>query len=147
MLMKYYRRIKDLREDNDLTQAKIAEYLGIQRGAYSMYEIGSNIIPLHLLDKLSIKYNVSIDYLVGLTNEKNNSKTIKPMNFEEMSKRLRILRKKKKYTQTDLAEILNITQSHYAAYEKNRSPIPITKLITLSSLYKISIDYMMGKIQ
>ena len=52
--MNYYRKIKDLREDNNLTQQNIANYLKVTRGTYSMYECGSNIIPLHLLDKLSL---------------------------------------------------------------------------------------------
>ena len=86
--MNYYRRMKDLREDNDLTQQDIANYLKITRGTYSMYECGSNIIPLHLLDKLSLKYQVSIDYLVGLSNEKND-KNIKEMNFDVMCQRLK----------------------------------------------------------
>lgn len=72
--MNYYKKLKDLREDSDATQQDIADYLKISRGNYAMYECGSNIIPLDLLDKLSIKYQVSIDYLVGLSKDKTNKK-------------------------------------------------------------------------
>lgn len=64
----YLRRLKDLREDNDLTQAKIAEFLDISRPQYSLYETGKRTIPIDLLSKLAKFYNTSIDYIVGNTN-------------------------------------------------------------------------------
>lgn len=142
--MKYYKRMKDYREDSDLIQQDIADYLGVSRGTYAMYECGSNIIPLHLLDKLSIKYQVSIDYLVGLSDNKKESK-IKPMNFDVMCERLKSERIKADLSQKQVAHIIGITQSHYATYEKGNNIIPITRLIKLSKTYKVSIDYLMGK--
>ena len=140
-----FKRIKDLREDNDLTQQKVADYLEVKRGTYSMYELGTNIIPLKLLDKLSLKYEVSIDYLVGLSNNKN-SKNIKPMNENKMGERLKELRKKNNLSQEQVADILKVTQSHYATYENKHNIIPITRLIILAKLYKTSVDYIMGKV-
>ena len=144
--MNYYKRIKDCREDSDFLQKDIANYLGVSRGTYSMYECGSNIIPLHLLDKLSIKYQVSIEYLISNTSKKGNVKNIKPMNFELLKKRLKEERIKHNLTQNQISKILNITQSHYATFENGRNVIPITRLIELSKLYEIPIDYLMGKI-
>ncbi len=63
-------RIKDLREDLDLTQSEIAEYLHIKQNTYSQYENGHRQIPLDMLVKLARYYNTSIDYLVGETNER-----------------------------------------------------------------------------
>ena len=63
--MYYYRRIKDLREDNDLKQKEIAAILGIDQRVYSNYEIGKREIPVHLLIKLADYYKVSTDYLLG----------------------------------------------------------------------------------
>lgn len=65
-----FRRIEDLRIDNDKTQADIANYLGCQREVYRRYEKGTRQIPVDLLIKLSSLYNVSIDYLVELTDVK-----------------------------------------------------------------------------
>ena len=65
-----YMRIKDLREDNDLTQQTIADYLNIKQNAYSQYETGRRQIPLEALIKLARYYNTSVDYLLGLTDEK-----------------------------------------------------------------------------
>lgn len=60
-----FRRIRDLREDADLTQTQIAEHLGIAQTVYSRYERGYQTIPLQLLIHLADYYNVSLDYLTG----------------------------------------------------------------------------------
>ena len=65
--MYYYRRIKDTREDKDIQQQTIAEKLGIKKTQYSRYERGVNEIPLHYLIQVAEILNVSIDYLVGRT--------------------------------------------------------------------------------
>lgn len=63
-------RIKDLREDNDLTQAQVAKILMCDQSLYSKYERGDREIPLRLLIKLAEYHNVSLDYLVGRTSKK-----------------------------------------------------------------------------
>ena len=60
-------RIKMLREDNDLTQKEIAQFLNITQVAYSYYEIGKRSIPLELLCKLADYYSTSVDYLLYRT--------------------------------------------------------------------------------
>ena len=62
-----YNRIRDLREDQDLTQTQIAKILGMSQTGYSKYETGENDIPTTILIKLSRFYNTSIDYLLGET--------------------------------------------------------------------------------
>ena len=66
----YFKRIKDLRVDNDYLQKDIAKLLGISQQYYSQYELGKYTMPIELLIKLSKLYNVSLDYLVWLSNEK-----------------------------------------------------------------------------
>ena len=63
-------RIKDLREDADLTQKQIADFLHIKQNTYSQYENGHRQIPIEVLIKLARFYNTSIDYLVGETHNK-----------------------------------------------------------------------------
>ncbi|MEE1053677.1 MAG: helix-turn-helix transcriptional regulator [Acutalibacteraceae bacterium] len=65
-----YKRIRDLREDADLSQAKVAQYLGMSQTGYSKYETGENDIPTAILIKLARFYNTSIDYLLGETDIK-----------------------------------------------------------------------------
>ena len=63
-------RIKDLHEDNDLTQTQVAKILMCDQSLYSKYERGERDMPLRLLFSLSDYYKVSLDYLVGRTNKK-----------------------------------------------------------------------------
>ena len=65
-----YRRIRDLREDRDLTQKQIAQYLGMSQTGYSKYETGENDIPTAILIKLVDFYQTTTDYLLGRTGEK-----------------------------------------------------------------------------
>ena len=66
-----FQRIRDLREDNDLTQHQIATLLNISQSTYSRYENGELDIPIQMLIKLANYYNTSLDYLVNLTDIKN----------------------------------------------------------------------------
>ena len=63
-----FRRIKDLRVDHDLTQKNIADVLGMHLTQYQVYERGEVKIPIGFFIDLALYYNVSIDYLTGLTN-------------------------------------------------------------------------------
>ena len=63
-------RIKDLREDKDLYQKDVAKFLHIKQQQYSEYEIGKRLIPIDYLSRLADYYNVSIDYLLGKTDER-----------------------------------------------------------------------------
>ena len=68
-----YKRIRDLREDLDLKQIEVAKMLSMSQTGYSKYETGTNDIPTFVLIKLAKFYNVSIDYLLGETdNPKRN---------------------------------------------------------------------------
>ena len=62
-------RIKNLREDNDLTQKQISKLLNISQVAYSYYELNKRSIPLELLSQLADFYNTSVDYLMYRTDE------------------------------------------------------------------------------
>ena len=64
----YLKRLKDLREDNDLSQEFISKILKITRPQYSLYETGKRDIPVDLLSILAKYYDTSIDYIVGDTN-------------------------------------------------------------------------------
>ncbi|MBQ8310417.1 MAG: helix-turn-helix transcriptional regulator [Clostridia bacterium] len=64
--MRFYQRLRDLREDHDKTQVDIAEILDISHQHYSMYERGVREMPMHHFVTLAQYYNVSLDYLAGL---------------------------------------------------------------------------------
>ena len=65
-----YRRIRDLREDNDLSQKQVAKVLNCSQQAYSNYELGLRDIPTEVLISLARFYNTTTDYILGLSNDK-----------------------------------------------------------------------------
>ena len=65
----YYRRIRDLREDRDLSQQKIADYLQMKQPQYNRYERGLRDIPTDVLIRLALFYGVSTDYILELTDD------------------------------------------------------------------------------
>ena len=67
---KYIKRIRDLREDHDLTQQQIADILGTSQTMYARYERGANALPIHHLLTLCAYYKVSADYILGLIDKK-----------------------------------------------------------------------------
>ncbi len=68
--MGYFRRIRDLREDHDLTQRQIASMLGMPQSQYNRYEQGYRDIPTDILIRLADMFHTSTDYLLGRTNTK-----------------------------------------------------------------------------
>ena len=64
-------RLKEIREDRDLLQKDIAKILNITQVQYSRYETGIRVIPVYHLEKLAKFYHTSVDYLIGLTDERN----------------------------------------------------------------------------
>ena len=66
-----YQRLRDLREDKDLTQTKLSKIIGMSQTGYSKYETGENDIPTAILIKLADFYGVSVDYILNRTNNPN----------------------------------------------------------------------------
>ena len=64
---KYVRLLRDLREDNDMTQKEVAEYLGTSQTMYARYERGANELPIRHLIALCKFYDISADYILGFT--------------------------------------------------------------------------------
>ncbi len=69
-----YQRIRELRENRDLKQRHLAEYLNCSQQVYSNYELGQRDIPTEVLIRLSEFYHVSVDYLLALTNNPRRNK-------------------------------------------------------------------------
>ncbi len=67
-MQNYYPRLRDLREDFDMSQQNVADYLGMKQSQYSRYERGLRDIPTDILIRLAKLYKTSSDYILGLTN-------------------------------------------------------------------------------
>ncbi|HIW86622.1 MAG TPA: helix-turn-helix domain-containing protein [Candidatus Eubacterium faecipullorum] len=72
--MQYYPRLRDLREDMDLTQEQLVKILNMHKTTYTNYEQGKREPPFELIIKLAKLYNVSIDYIAGLTDDPRRNK-------------------------------------------------------------------------
>ena len=70
---KYYPRLRELRVAAGINQTEIADFLDMQQNQYSRYERGERELPMHLFVKLSSHYNVSLDYMVGLSDKKERA--------------------------------------------------------------------------
>lgn len=137
-----FERIRYLREEKELTQAKMAELLNTKRAAYSLWEIGKNVIPLRKLIMLCDMFNQSIDYIVVLSNSKKKVLNKSVVDSKEIGKRLRATRKELKLTQEQLANVLGTTHSAVSAYENGVTLIPTIFLYDFSKNYNISMDYL-----
>ena len=65
-----YPRLRDLREDRDMSQTEMAKILNMSQTGYSKYETGANDVPTQVLIELANYHNTSVDYLLGLTNDR-----------------------------------------------------------------------------
>lgn len=105
--MAYYRRIRELREDNDKTQREIAEYLGTPYQYYSVYEKGGSEISFERAIALAKYYNVSLDYIAGLTDVKQNSSVNSvPENQQKLIRQLNSLSSKEREQLSGLLEAM-----------------------------------------
>ncbi len=144
--MNYGINLKSLRERVGLTNIKLGELLGISDSLYSRYEKEKQVIPIKHLITLSKFYKVSLDYLFSFTNIKNYNNLKYDINKNKLSKRLKELRIKNKLTQVEIANILHIDQPTWSIYEHAKSIIGTPFLYIICTKYKVSADYLLGRI-
>lgn len=144
--MNYGTKLKELRTDMSLTQKDLANKLEISRSTYKDYELQIKIIPIEYLNTLCNYFEVSIDYILNLSDNKNYKNNKHNIDSKLSSKRIKELRKEHKLTQEKLATLLNTTHSVISDYENNKKIISTPFLYTICKKYNISADYLLGKI-
>ncbi len=140
-----FKRLRDIREDHDLTQSEMAEILGVDRSAYSLWELGINIIPIKFLAMFADYFKCSIDYLLGLSDQKNSYQLVPGIDFKVVGDNIKRIRKEKKLSQENIADILKISQACVAKYEKGTIQISTANLYEFSKEFSISINELCGK--
>lgn len=132
-------RIKDIREDNDITQEQMANILGVNRSTYSMWEIGLSFMSVEQLCKFANYFNYSIDYVLGLSNNrKNNENNI--FDYKNLGSNIKKLRIKYNYSQIELAKNMKVTQACVVRWEKGITKISLPNLYELSKIFKVSLN-------
>lgn len=139
-------RLKEAREDLELTQSNMANNLNIGRSTYAGWENGIDSIPLLKFNDTCNLLKVSMDYIAGLTNVKTYNFTNKDINLTILGQRLKDTRIKAGDSQEDVAKIIGTTQSPYSKYELGKNTILTVFIIAFAKHYKVSIDWLCGKI-
>lgn len=141
----YSNNLKRIREEFELTQKEMAKILNVTRSAYSLWEINKNIIPLVKLNDFCNHFNLSMDYCLGISNDKKNNFTKITLDKRKIGKRIKQTRKELNLTQEKLAKKFNTTHSAISAYENGITMIPTIFLVELARISNKSIDYLCGR--
>lgn len=138
--------LRYIREEAELTQSKVANILGVSRSAYASWEEEISIIPLNRLIDFCNYFNVSLDYALGFTRIKNYANANKEIDYSIHQKRLKEIRKHNGYTQAKIAKLLNTDNGVISRYENGKTLILTSFLMVYVSTFKVSADYIMGRI-
>lgn len=144
--MIYKDNLKKLRIDNGLTQDNVGKIIGVDRKAYSHFETEYTIIPIEHINVLANYYNVCLDYLFGFCNKKNYSYIKKEIDVVLSGARLKEVRKENKLTQDRLSNFLKSDRSTISYYESGKNKISTSCLYEVCKKYRISADYLLGKV-
>lgn len=136
-----FQRLKDLREDNDLTQEEMAKILDVSQSNYARWEVKIKIIPLNKLNDFCNHFNINMDYVIGLTNNKEHIDSC-CLDKKIIAERLKDFRKKNNVTQVQLAKQLGTDHSVIYAYEKEKTLILTVFLVDICIRYNISADWI-----
>ena len=137
----------NLREYHDLYQKDIAKAIGVSRRTYSSWETNTKIIPLKHLNSISNYYDVSMDYILGLSSKKKNGNINKILKLDKstIGSKIKQVREKHNLTISNLAKELNTTPSTISAYEHGKTLILTAFAYQICKKYKISLDWLCGK--
>lgn len=139
------KNLRKSRENLELNQKEVAEFLGVHFSTVSGWETGKDTIPMTRLIDYANEYCLSLDYLFGLIS-KNEAYYTLDLDLDLLAKNLTELRLRNSCTQTFIAEKLNTNQSAYSHYETALNIIPTTFLFGLTKIYKpFSIDELFGR--
>ncbi len=144
IIMPISNRLKYVRTYDLYTQEYIASFLGVKQPTYAGWENNRSIIPLKHLNSLSNFYNLNVDYLLGLTDEKRDI-IKKEIDIRISSKRFKQIREELNLSQSQLAKILNVAKSTITGYENGDFMISTHAIYDLAKNFNISVDWILDK--
>jgi len=135
-----------LRKKNDLTQEQMGKIVGVKKFSISNWEKTKEIIPLEKLNIYSNYFNISLDYILNLSdNPKSNLNTNHILDKSDIGNRLKQLRIKNNLSQREMAKILNTTQSAVWSYETGKTLILTAFAYQICKHFNVSMDWICGK--
>lgn len=140
-----FEQVRHLREEHELTQKMIADYMGVDKSTYAAWERGRDLFPLKRLLQLANFYHVSLDFITGQSKQRTNNLIKKNIDPLLLKIRIKEIRKENNYTQEKLANAFNTTHSAISSYENGHLIAPLILLYQMSVLFHVSIDWMLGR--
>lgn len=137
--------LKKVRESYDLTQRDMAKLLKVSKSSYNYFETGKHIIPLKHLNNFCNTFQVSMDYVCGLTKVNVKSTKKYKLNSKVIGLNLKKIRLKNKLTQSDIANILNTSQSNISSYESGKTLILTAFIYSFAKHFNVSLDYLTNR--
>ena len=138
-------RLSEIREKKDLSQRKTAIKLKISKSYYNYFESGERIIPLTRLNDFCNLFHVDFDYALGITEYNIMTKELKELDKKLIGTRIKEIRKMKKLTQSELAELLHTSQSTISSYENGNTIILTAFIYEMCIKLNVSMNYIVGK--
>ena len=140
------KRIQDTRVDNDITQKQMADILNVSKYVYNNFESGRTKIPLDKIIEFADYFNLNLDYLLNLTDEKKYQHYNK-VTTKNLNKTLLKIRKDINLSQEKFGKLIGVPQRTYASYENGERSIPINILIKIALKTNYSVDYLTSRIK
>lgn len=154
-------RLRELRQERGWTQRDVQRLIGIDRGNYSKIELGTRYYTIRQCMKLAVVFETSMDYLAGLTDERESYERSKVWLAEmsqkeagkaerkkglspELRNRLFGLRTEKKYTQVKIQMLTGVDQSNYSKLERGELPYTFEQCRIIALTMNTSMDYLVG---
>ena len=140
-----FERLFFLREEQDLFQNDMANILNVKQVNISNWENGKEIIPLTKLNMYANYFNVSLDYIMKLSDKKIPSINRDALDKILIGKNIKIIRVQNNLSQQDLANVLNTTKSTIWAYETGKTLILTAFAYQICTKYNVSMDWLCGR--
>lgn len=137
--------LASLRINHKLTQSELANILKVSLSTYKLYEFGTLPMKLEEINILSNYFNVSFDYLLGLTKNSLRCHIHKNIDYAYLKFCIKFLRKRQRITQKELAKEFKISKNSIWNYERDAAKINLYYLIHMAKKFMISTDYLCGK--
>ena len=140
-----YTRIRNLREDKDLSQREMAEVLSMSQTGYSKYETGENDVPTSILRKLATFHKTSTDYILGLTDEDDETAP-EPESLalqKSLGEKIQNRRKDVGLNQEKFALQINMGKTYFAAVEAGKQNMSVQNLKKIADGLNISLSELL----